>query len=157
MRSCPVHFPYRRPLCFVLCLFTPKSACLIHVYRSGRLLTELFTVRYKDLLILFIEVRRKTQFYRNVEAHRRCVGQTLGTRFKDFFFCKSYILKPSAAETQADIFTVGVYYYKTHFIKILSWVLPALILFTDVEVHIMVIFCCFCHFYPSLRYKMTHF
>ena len=101
-------------------------------------------------------VSRKAQLCRNVEAHRRCVGQTLGTRFKDFFR-KSYVLKPSAAETQADIFTVCVYYYNTHFIKILSWVLPAQILFTDVEVHKMVIFCCFCHFYPSLRYKMTHF
>ena len=60
-----------------------------------------------------------------------------------FFFRKSYVLKPSAAETQVNIFTVGVYYYKTHFIKILSWVFPALILFTDVEVHKMVIFAVF--------------
>ena len=133
---------------FVFCfVFIYSEICMSYTcLLLGQALNGTFTVRYKDPLILFIKVRGKSQFCRNVEAHRRCVGQTLGTRFKDFIFRKSYVLKPSAAETQADIFTVGVYHYKTHFIKILSWVLPALILFTDVEVHKMVIFCCFCHF-----------
>ena len=58
-------------------------------------LNGIFTVRYKDLPILFIKVRRKNQFCRNVEAHRRCVGQTLGTGFKDFFFVKVMFGNPA--------------------------------------------------------------
>ena len=68
-------------------------------------------------------------------------------------------LKPRTAKTQVDIFTVGVYYYKTHFIKILSWVLPALILSTDVEVRKIVIFLLFLPFQWQfeVKKKMTHF
>ena len=58
-------------------------------------------------------------------------------------------MKPSTAETQVDIFTIGVYYYKTHFIQILSWVLPVLLLFTDVEVRKMVIFAVFFFSFPG--------
>ena len=94
---------------------------------------------YKDLPILFVKVRRKFQFCHNI--HQRCVGQKHLTCDLKIFFRKSYVLKPSTAETQVNIFTVGVDYHKTNFIKILSWVLPMLILFT--KVCKMVIFCCF--------------
>ena len=56
-------------------------------------------------------------------------------------------MKPSTAETQLDIFFVGLYYCKTHFIQSLSWVLPVLILFTDVEVHKLVICAVFAIFW----------
>ena len=39
----------------------------------------------------------------------------------------------------------------------LSWVLPALILFTDVEVHKMVIFCCFLPFLPQFEVQNDTF
>ena len=75
----------------------------------------------------------------------------------NIFFRKSYVLKPSTAETQVDIFTTSVYHYKTHFIKILSWVLPVLILFQDVEVRKMVIFLLFLPFLGQFEVKNDAF
>ena len=109
-------------LCVLFCVYLLRNLHVLYMSTAPAGSKRNFTVRYRDLLILSIKVRRKAQFFHNVEAHRRCVEQTLGTQF-NFFFSESYVLRPSAAETQADIFTVGVYFYKTHFIKILIWVL----------------------------------
>lgn len=81
--SCPVHVNlFLTDDLFVLFYFhfLRNSA-----YRFDRLLKNFFAVRHKDLPILFVKVRRKTQFCQNVEAHQWCMRQILGIRFKDLF------------------------------------------------------------------------